>query len=92
MASEAKMESTEPKKPHAKQLEQPGKGGGGVSRTSMGLLWRSPGFCTGAAKAVEAVQGIGRYCRSSLRSGRVESILNKELLAMLYSRKLIQAL
>jgi hypothetical protein len=29
MAGEAKMESTEPKKPYTKRLEQPGKGGMG---------------------------------------------------------------
>ena len=29
MAGEAKMESTEPEKPYAKQLEQPGEGGVG---------------------------------------------------------------
>ena len=27
MAGEAKIESTEPKEPHAKRLEQPGEGG-----------------------------------------------------------------
>ena len=55
MAGEAKIELTEPKKPYAKQLEQPGEGGGGVLRTQMGLLWRLPGFCTGAAEAVWVV-------------------------------------
>ena len=38
MASKAKIELMEPKKPYIKQLEQPNKGGGGVLITLIGLL------------------------------------------------------
>jgi hypothetical protein len=89
MAGEAKMELTEPEEPeepYAKWLEQPGEGGGGVLRTSIGLLWRSPGF---RIRAAEVGWTVGRRRRSLLRLGRVESILDKELSAISCSRKSI---
>jgi len=56
-----------------------------------------PGFRKEAAEgvpegAMDSVVTAGRaylVCRSLLRSGRDKSILNEELLAILYSRKLI---
>jgi hypothetical protein len=61
------------------------------------LLWRLLSFRKeavegapeGAADSVVIARRAHLVCRSLLRLGRDELILNKELLAILYSRKLI---
>ena len=44
MAGEAKMESTEPKEPYAKRLEQPGKGGVEYQELQWGCSGDHQGF------------------------------------------------